>query len=73
MCVYSINVLLIIGGFEVYLGFLELLVVWEKYEEFCVFMVMVFVIVFNNVLGFDFSIGVDIVLNIIIDICDCIK
>lgn len=36
-------------------------------------MVMVFVIVFNNVLGFDFSIGVDIVLNIIIDICDCIK
>ncbi|XP_004854629.1 ATP-dependent 6-phosphofructokinase, platelet type isoform X1 [Heterocephalus glaber] len=71
--VHNINALLIIGGFEAYLGLLELSAAREKHEEFCVPMVMVPATVSNNVPGSDFSIGADTALNTITDTCDRIK
>ncbi|XP_050661418.1 ATP-dependent 6-phosphofructokinase, platelet type isoform X3 [Macaca thibetana thibetana] len=73
MRTHSINALLIIGGFEAYLGLLELSAAREKHEEFCVPMVMVPATVSNNVPGSDFSIGADTALNTITDTCDRIK
>lgn len=70
---HSINALLIIGGFEAYLGLLELAAAREKYEAFCVPMIMVPATVSNNVPGSDFSIGADTALNTITDTCDRIK
>uniref|UniRef100_A0A3Q2L2A5 6-phosphofructokinase n=1 Tax=Equus caballus TaxID=9796 RepID=A0A3Q2L2A5_HORSE len=67
MRTHSINALLIIGGFEAYLGLLELSAAREKHEEFCVPMVMVPATVSNNVPGSDFSIGADTALNTITD------
>ncbi|XP_058538010.1 ATP-dependent 6-phosphofructokinase, platelet type isoform X4 [Neofelis nebulosa] len=67
MRTHSINALLIIGGFEAYLGLLELSAAREKYEELCVPMVMVPATVSNNVPGSDFSIGADTALNTITD------
>ncbi|XP_003939112.1 ATP-dependent 6-phosphofructokinase, platelet type isoform X1 [Saimiri boliviensis] len=73
MRMHCINALLIIGGFEAYLGLLELSAAREKHEEFCVPMVMVPATVSNNVPGSDFSIGADTALNTITDTCDRIK
>ncbi|KAF6270537.1 phosphofructokinase, platelet [Rhinolophus ferrumequinum] len=73
MQAHSINALLIIGGFEAYLGLLELLAARQKHDEFCVPMVMVPATVSNNVPGSDFSIGADTALNTITDTCDRIK
>uniref|UniRef100_G1T0H8 ATP-dependent 6-phosphofructokinase n=1 Tax=Oryctolagus cuniculus TaxID=9986 RepID=G1T0H8_RABIT len=70
---HNINAILIIGGFEAYLGLLELSAAREKHEEFCVPMVMVPATVSNNVPGSDFSIGADTALNTITDTCDRIK
>ncbi|XP_055469163.1 ATP-dependent 6-phosphofructokinase, platelet type isoform X1 [Psammomys obesus] len=70
---YNINALLIIGGFEAYLGLLELAAARQKHEAFCVPMVMVPATVSNNVPGSDFSIGADTALNTITDTCDRIK
>ncbi|XP_065522825.1 ATP-dependent 6-phosphofructokinase, platelet type isoform X2 [Lathamus discolor] len=69
----NINALMVIGGFEAYLGLLELSSAREKYDEFCVPMVMVPATVSNNVPGSDFSIGADTALNTITDTCDRIK
>ncbi|XP_008161165.2 ATP-dependent 6-phosphofructokinase, platelet type isoform X5 [Chrysemys picta bellii] len=69
----NINALMVIGGFEAYLGLLELSAAREKYDEFCVPMVMVPATVSNNVPGSDFSIGADTALNTITDTCDRIK
>ncbi|KAK2105447.1 hypothetical protein P7K49_014961 [Saguinus oedipus] len=71
MRMHSINALLIIGGFEAYLGLLELSAAREKHEEFCVPMVMVPATVSNNVPGSDFSIGADTALNTITDVSLC--
>lgn len=73
MRAHSLNALLIIGGFEAYLGLLELSKAREKQEELCVPMVMVPATVSNNVPGSDFSIGADTALNTITDTCDRIK
>ncbi|XP_030054774.1 ATP-dependent 6-phosphofructokinase, platelet type isoform X4 [Microcaecilia unicolor] len=70
---HNISALLIIGGFEAYLGLLELSVAREKYQELCIPMVMVPATVSNNVPGSDFSIGADTALNTITDTCDRIK
>ncbi|XP_059039673.1 ATP-dependent 6-phosphofructokinase, platelet type isoform X1 [Mustela lutreola] len=67
MRTHSINALLIIGGFEAYLGLLELSAARDRYEELCVPMVMVPATVSNNVPGSDFSIGADTALNTITD------
>ncbi|XP_033849333.1 ATP-dependent 6-phosphofructokinase, platelet type-like isoform X4 [Acipenser ruthenus] len=69
----QINALLVIGGFEAYLGLVELLAARGKYDEFCVPIVMVPATVSNNVPGSDFSIGADTALNAITDTCDRIK
>ncbi|XP_022376427.1 ATP-dependent 6-phosphofructokinase, platelet type isoform X1 [Enhydra lutris kenyoni] len=73
MRTHSINALLIIGGFEAYLGLLELSAARDRYEELRVPMVMVPATVSNNVPGSDFSIGADTALNTITDTCDRIK
>ncbi|XP_046879360.1 ATP-dependent 6-phosphofructokinase, platelet type isoform X7 [Hypomesus transpacificus] len=73
MRINNINALLVIGGFEAYLGLLELLSARGKYDEFCVPMVMVPATVSNNVTGSDLSIGADTALNAITDTCDRIK
>ncbi|XP_078281322.1 ATP-dependent 6-phosphofructokinase, platelet type isoform X1 [Rhinoraja longicauda] len=70
---HNISALLLIGGFEAYLGLLELLAGRAKYDEFCIPMVMVPATVSNNVPGSDFSIGADTALNAITDTCDRIK
>ncbi|XP_048367657.1 ATP-dependent 6-phosphofructokinase, platelet type isoform X2 [Sphaerodactylus townsendi] len=69
----NINALLIVGGFEAYLGLLELSAARETYEEFCIPMVMVPATVSNNIPGSDLSIGADTALNTITDTCDRIK
>ncbi|XP_044534300.1 ATP-dependent 6-phosphofructokinase, platelet type [Gracilinanus agilis] len=70
---HKINALLVVGGFEAYLGLLELSAAREKYKEFCIPMVMVPATVSNNIPGSDFSIGADTALNTITDTCDRIK
>ncbi|ELK08112.1 ATP-dependent 6-phosphofructokinase, platelet type isoform X3 [Pteropus alecto] len=70
---HSLNALLIVGGFEAYLGLLELSAAREQHEELCVPVVMVPATVSNNVPGSDFSIGADTALNTITDTCDRIK
>uniref|UniRef100_A0A3Q3WJH9 ATP-dependent 6-phosphofructokinase n=1 Tax=Mola mola TaxID=94237 RepID=A0A3Q3WJH9_MOLML len=71
--IHNINALLVIGGFEAYMGLLELSAARDKYNEFCVPMVMVPATVSNNIPGSDLSIGSDTALNAITDTCDRIK
>uniref|UniRef100_A0A671Z1E3 6-phosphofructokinase n=1 Tax=Sparus aurata TaxID=8175 RepID=A0A671Z1E3_SPAAU len=71
--IHNINALLVIGGFEGYLGLLELSSARDKYSELCVPMVMVPATVSNNIPGSDLSIGSDTALNAITDTCDRIK
>uniref|UniRef100_I3KCF1 ATP-dependent 6-phosphofructokinase n=1 Tax=Oreochromis niloticus TaxID=8128 RepID=I3KCF1_ORENI len=73
MRIHNINALLVVGGFEAYVGLLELSAARDKYEEFCVPMVMVPATVSNNIPGSDLSIGSDTALNAITDTCDRIK
>ncbi|XP_066508933.1 ATP-dependent 6-phosphofructokinase, platelet type-like [Hoplias malabaricus] len=71
--VNKINALLVIGGFEAYLGLLELLAARSRLTEFCIPMVMVPSTVSNNIPGSDLSIGADTALNAITNTCDRIK
>uniref|UniRef100_A0A8C4IAX7 ATP-dependent 6-phosphofructokinase n=1 Tax=Dicentrarchus labrax TaxID=13489 RepID=A0A8C4IAX7_DICLA len=71
--IHNISALLVIGGFEAYVGLLELSAARDKYNEFCVPMVMVPATVSNNIPGSDLSIGSDTALNAITDTCDRIK
>ncbi|XP_056599276.1 ATP-dependent 6-phosphofructokinase, platelet type isoform X3 [Triplophysa dalaica] len=73
MRIHNINALLVIGGFEAYMGLMELQAARSKHEEFCVPMVMVPATVSNNIPGSDLSIGADTALNAITDTCDRIK
>lgn len=70
---FNIHALVIIGGFEAYMGGLELVQAREKYEELCIPMVVIPATVSNNVPGSDFSIGADTALNTIVETCDRIK
>ncbi|TRY56075.1 hypothetical protein DNTS_017922 [Danionella cerebrum] len=67
MRIHNINALLVIGGFEAYLGLLELQAARAKHAELCVPMVMVPATVSNNIPGSDLSIGADTALNAITD------
>ncbi|MCI4374826.1 hypothetical protein PGIGA_G00010720 [Pangasianodon gigas] len=69
---YNINALLVIGGFEAYLGIMELLAARGTCEELCVPMVMVPSTVSNNVPGSDLSIGADTALNAITHALECL-
>ncbi|KAM8849922.1 ATP-dependent 6-phosphofructokinase, platelet type isoform 1-T1 [Spinachia spinachia] len=71
--IHNINALMVIGGFEAYVGLLELAAARERYDELCVPMVMVPATVSNNIPGSDLSIGSDTALNAITDTCDRIK
>ncbi|KAG7455235.1 hypothetical protein MATL_G00254470 [Megalops atlanticus] len=72
MRIHNINALLVIGGFEAYLGIMELLAARGTYDEFCVPMVMVPATVSNNIPGSDLSIGADTALNAITDAFECL-
>uniref|UniRef100_A0A4W4GQ17 ATP-dependent 6-phosphofructokinase n=2 Tax=Electrophorus electricus TaxID=8005 RepID=A0A4W4GQ17_ELEEL len=73
MRIHNINALLVIGGFEAYLGLLELLAARFRHPELCVPMVMIPATVSNNIPGSDLSIGADTALNAITATCDRIK
>uniref|UniRef100_A0A4W5MFM8 6-phosphofructokinase n=1 Tax=Hucho hucho TaxID=62062 RepID=A0A4W5MFM8_9TELE len=73
MRAHNINALLVIGGFEAYLGLMELLEARSSYEEFCIPMCMLPATISNNVPGTDLSIGADTALNSIVETCDRIK
>ncbi|XP_068074151.2 ATP-dependent 6-phosphofructokinase, platelet type isoform X1 [Danio rerio] len=73
MRIHNINALLVIGGFEAYLGLMELQAARSKHAELCVPMVMVPATVSNNIPGSDLSIGADTAINAITDTCDRIK
>uniref|UniRef100_A0AAR2KGH8 ATP-dependent 6-phosphofructokinase n=1 Tax=Pygocentrus nattereri TaxID=42514 RepID=A0AAR2KGH8_PYGNA len=70
---FNIHSLIIIGGFEAFVGGLELVTGREKYEELCIPIVVIPATVSNNVPGSDFSIGADTALNTITSTCDRIK
>uniref|UniRef100_A0A3P9PR46 ATP-dependent 6-phosphofructokinase n=1 Tax=Poecilia reticulata TaxID=8081 RepID=A0A3P9PR46_POERE len=70
---FNIHGIVIIGGFEAFLGGLEMVEAREKYEELCIPLVVVPATVSNNVPGSDFSIGADTALNTITMTCDRIK
>ncbi|XP_069762261.1 ATP-dependent 6-phosphofructokinase, muscle type-like isoform X2 [Narcine bancroftii] len=62
---FGINGLLIIGGFEAFLGALQVLDGRCQYEELCIPVMVIPATVSNNVPGSDFSIGADTALNAI--------
>ncbi|KAJ8369948.1 hypothetical protein SKAU_G00099760 [Synaphobranchus kaupii] len=70
---FNIHALVIIGGFEAFVGGLELVNAREKYEELCIPLVVIPATVSNNIPGSDFSIGADTALNTITATCDRIK
>uniref|UniRef100_A0A8B9LVK6 6-phosphofructokinase n=1 Tax=Astyanax mexicanus TaxID=7994 RepID=A0A8B9LVK6_ASTMX len=70
---FNIHALVIIGGFEAFVGGLELVTGREKYEELCIPIVVIPATVSNNVPGSDFSVGADTALNTITSTCDRIK
>ncbi|CAL9689579.1 unnamed protein product [Knipowitschia caucasica] len=73
MRIHNINALLVIGGFEAYVGLTELAAARDAHPELCVPMVMVPATVSNNIPGSDLSIGSDTALNAITHTCDRIK
>ncbi|KAM3620943.1 uncharacterized protein V6R79_003932 [Siganus canaliculatus] len=70
---YNIHSLIIVGGFEAFVGGLQIVQAREKYEELCIPLVVVPATVSNNVPGSDFSVGADTALNTITMTCDRIK
>ncbi|KAL7851367.1 hypothetical protein AOLI_G00217230 [Acnodon oligacanthus] len=70
MRIHNISALLVIGGFEAYLGLLELLAARSRHPELCVPMVMVPSTVSNNIPGSDLSIGADTALNAITNLLE---
>ncbi|XP_042200299.1 ATP-dependent 6-phosphofructokinase, muscle type-like [Callorhinchus milii] len=70
---FGIHALLIIGGFEAFMGGLEMVEGRAKYEELCIPLIIIPATVSNNVPGSDFSVGADTALNTITSTCDRIK
>ncbi|KAG7217902.1 hypothetical protein INR49_020776 [Caranx melampygus] len=70
---FNIHALIIIGGFEAFIGGLQMVQAREKYEEVCIPLVVIPATVSNNVPGSDFSVGTDTALNTITMTCDRIK
>ncbi|KAF5886026.1 ATP-dependent 6-phosphofructokinase, muscle type-like [Clarias magur] len=70
---FNIHALIIIGGFEAFMGGLEIVNGREQYEDLCIPLVIIPATVSNNVPGSDFSIGADTALNTITATCDRIK
>ncbi|XP_051932998.1 phosphofructokinase, muscle b [Hippocampus zosterae] len=70
---FNIHAIILIGGFEAFVGGLEMLEARQNYEEFCIPFVILPATVSNNVPGSAFSIGSDTALNTITSSCDLIK
>lgn len=70
---FSIQGMLIIGGFEAYEGVLELFEARGHYDELCIPMVVIPATISNNVPGTDFSLGADTAVNAAMEGCDKIK
>ncbi|XP_063548528.1 ATP-dependent 6-phosphofructokinase isoform X1 [Cydia strobilella] len=70
---FSIQGLLIIGGFEAYQAGLELYESRHQFAEFNIPLVVIPSTISNNVPGTDFSLGADTALNEITEICDRIR
>ncbi|NXP39106.1 PFKAM protein, partial [Leiothrix lutea] len=70
---FGIHALIIIGGFEAFMGGLELVEGRARFEELCIPLCIIPATVSNNVPGSDFSIGADTALNTITNTCDLIK
>lgn len=70
---YKFDVLFFIGGFEVFYVVFQLCKVRDQYLFLCIFMILFFVIIFNNVLGIEYLFGLDICLNELVEYCDKIK
>ncbi|NXM94450.1 PFKAM protein, partial [Sylvia borin] len=70
---FGIHALIIIGGFEAFMGGLELVEGRARFEELCIPLCIIPATVSNNVPGSDFSIGADTALNTITTTCDLIK
>eukprot|EP00095_Tigriopus_kingsejongensis_P002962 snap_masked-scaffold1455_size40601-processed-gene-0.1 protein:Tk02962 transcript:snap_masked-scaffold1455_size40601-processed-gene-0.1-mRNA-1 annotation:"phosphofructokinase" len=70
---FNIHGILIIGGFEAFQAVLQMADKRDKYDEFCIPMVVLPATISNNVPGTDFSLGADTALNEISEICDRIR
>ncbi|XP_040611504.1 ATP-dependent 6-phosphofructokinase, platelet type isoform X2 [Mesocricetus auratus] len=70
---YSINALLIIGGFEAFHGAAMLADARNSHEEFCIPVCVLPATVSNSVPGTEVSIGTDTGLNVVVQTCDRIK
>ncbi|NWZ36514.1 PFKAM protein, partial [Brachypodius atriceps] len=70
---FGIHALIVIGGFEAFVGGLELVEGRARFEELCIPLCIIPATVSNNVPGSDFSIGADTALNTITITCDLIK
>ena len=70
---HNLHGLLLIGGFEAFLGALELYEMRSKYKEFNIPIIVLPSTISNNVPGTDFSLGADTALNEITEICDRIR
>ncbi|KAF7709732.1 ATP-dependent 6-phosphofructokinase, liver type [Silurus meridionalis] len=70
---YSIQSLLVIGGFEAYEGILQLYVARGHYNELCIPMCIIPATISNNVPGTEFSLGADTAVNAAMESCDKIK
>ncbi|XP_067287114.1 phosphofructokinase, liver b [Pseudorasbora parva] len=70
---FSIQSLLVIGGFEAYEGVLQLVEARGRYDELCIPMCVIPATISNNVPGTDFSLGADTAVNAAMESCDKIK
>ncbi|XP_037344408.2 ATP-dependent 6-phosphofructokinase, liver type [Pungitius pungitius] len=70
---FNISALLVIGGFEGYVGVLQLFEARSHYNELCIPMCVIPATVSNNVPGTDFSLGADTAVNAAMESCDKIK
>uniref|UniRef100_A0AAQ4QE82 6-phosphofructokinase n=1 Tax=Gasterosteus aculeatus aculeatus TaxID=481459 RepID=A0AAQ4QE82_GASAC len=60
---FNISALLVIGGFEGYVGVLQLFEARSRFDELCIPMCVIPATVSNNVPGTDFSLGADTAVN----------
>ncbi|XP_077385019.1 phosphofructokinase, muscle b [Festucalex cinctus] len=70
---FNIHGLILVGGFEAFVGGLEMVQSRKDFEELCIPFVVIPATVSNNVPGSAFSIGADTALNTITSSCDLIK
>ncbi|KAL4635662.1 ATP-dependent 6-phosphofructokinase, liver type isoform X1 [Arapaima gigas] len=70
---YSIQSLLLVGGFEAYEGLLQLVEARSHYQQLCIVMCVIPATISNNVPGTDFSLGADTAVNAAMESCDKIK